>query len=173
MTAGFTKSSVSAYRSNTGTFELLARSTGSSDLINAFMPSGKPYYDTAAFSLGCGWHRPRPHGCPQQKPTRPRRVVSPLAAAEAAVARVHLGGGGVVAQLGEAAAHVSSVLVHAEDLWHHQQHRVLARRGGYRAVGRNLAVSQGNAEFAGHQAQAVGAEGLRQHRAGGHPKTAV
>ncbi|MGC4003880.1 MAG: hypothetical protein QM811_12440 [Pirellulales bacterium] len=64
---------------------------------------------------------------------------------------VHFRRDGQVALLGETAADVLDVLVHAEDFLHDQHDRKLARFVGHGAVGRNFAVGGGDFDFARFQ----------------------
>ena len=50
---------------------------------------------------------------------------------------------GVIAGMREAAAEILDVLVHAEDFLHHQHHRRVRLAGRPRAIGRDLAVADG------------------------------
>ena len=74
---------------------------------------------------------------------------------DAALPGIELRGDRHVALLGEAAAHIADVLVHAEDLLHDQDDgecALLCRPG---AIGRNLPVGRGDAHLSGFKPFAV------------------
>lgn len=67
---------------------------------------------------------------------------------------------GQVAELGQPAAHIPDVLVHPENLLHHQYHRELATLGRLCEVGRDFAVRHRDFHLARQQVGAVGGDGL-------------
>ncbi len=78
-----------------------------------------------------------------------------------ALPRIEVGCDREVTELGQTAAHVLDVLVHAEDLLHHQHRRQSGLAGRLRVIARDFAVAGGNAYVAGGEALSIG----RDHRA--------
>src|SRR6478735_5912763 len=162
------------YRPCTGPCRLLATSTGLvGDSGVASFESG-PYHATPAFTAGlCASyiHTMRP---PQQKPVMPSLAVSalpsplakatvesrsPMTCASGTLETMSLiRRDGVVAGLGEAAADVGDVRVHAEDFLHHQDGAEAGARRRHGAIGHHvLAVLGLHADRAG--SEAVGRRG--------------
>jgi hypothetical protein len=83
---------------------------------------------------------------------------------DVALAVVEIDGDREIAELGEPAAHVLDVLVHAEDLLHHQHERQLAALLGHGAVGRNRPGHGLDADFAGGKSRRVGRDRSRGDR---------
>jgi hypothetical protein len=85
-----------------------------------------------------------------------------------ALARVHLRRDGQITGFGQAAADIFDVFVDAEDFLHDEHRREVLSLRGHRAVGRNLAVFDGDFDFARGQAVGVsGDRGLRLDRLDG------
>ena len=76
---------------------------------------------------------------------------------------IQLGGHGEVTQLGEPTADVPDVLMHAENLLHHQHRGERAPLVGMGAISRNLSITHGNLHLARHQPRGVGGDGLRRN----------
>ncbi len=87
---------------------------------------------------------------------------------DVALAGVHLGGDGEVAELGEPAADVLDVLVDAEDLLDDEDHGQVRAAGRHGAVGGDLAVGDGDLHLAGLEAVGVGRDRLGGDGLGGH-----
>ena len=70
---------------------------------------------------------------------------------------------GEVALPGEAPGDIGDVLVHAEDLAHHQHHRQAAATGRRGAVGRQGKATHRHADLTDLQPRGIGGQGLRAH----------
>ncbi|KAG1200455.1 hypothetical protein G6F35_012371 [Rhizopus arrhizus] len=89
-----------------------------------------------------------------------------------ALAREQFGRDGQIAQMGQPAAHVLDVLVHAENLGHHDHGRQILLALRRRTIGGHLAVRRGDVDLAGGEPLGVRGDGGLSHGGPGRKREA-